>query len=97
MLEPATRETPARTGDPRTRAPVPGWWPGWGLAAVLAVAVFTAGALVERIVATGGGHPLAYFGVTLFGLLVGATELVARYRDRPTAPLETVPGIVTSR
>jgi hypothetical protein len=29
-----------------------------------------------------------------FGALVGATELVARYRDKPTAPLRTVPGWV---
>ncbi|WP_159998857.1 hypothetical protein [Roseomonas sp. 18066] len=36
----------------------------------------------------------AYAAVTLIGAMVGVTELVGRYRDRPTAPLETWPGVV---
>jgi hypothetical protein len=38
------------------------------------------------------GHPVPYAAAVLFGLAVGITELVARYRDRPTAPLSTVSG-----
>jgi hypothetical protein len=32
--------------------------------------------------------------VALFGILVGMTELISRYRDKPTAPLGTVPGLI---
>jgi len=40
------------------------------------------------------GHPVPYAAAVLFGLAVGTTELVARYRDRPTAPLRTASGII---
>jgi hypothetical protein len=40
------------------------------------------------------GHPAPYAAAVLFGLAVEITELVARYRDRPTAPLKTLSGIV---
>jgi hypothetical protein len=39
-------------------------------------------------------HFVAYLSATFFGMLVGATEIVARYRDKPTAALETLPGFI---
>ena len=70
------------------------WRRSWVSLVVTAVVVFTAGAVVTRISSDRGDHFLAYLGAGVFGMLVGATELVARYRDKPTASLETVPGLV---
>ena len=44
--------------------------------------------------ADGQTHIVAYLAATFFGMLVGATEIVARYRDKPTAALETLPGCI---
>lgn len=68
------------------------WWPTW----LAGIVLFAAGAAVERMATAGpdGSHPLPYLAVAVFGMLVGATELVARYRDRPAAALRTLPGIV---
>jgi hypothetical protein len=67
-------------------------WP----AVLIGFVVFAAGALVQRMATTGQdkGHPLPYIAVAIFGMLVGATELVARYRDKPSAVLRTFPGFV---
>jgi hypothetical protein len=68
------------------------WWPAW----LAGIVVFTAGAAAERMATAGPGgpHPLPYLAVAVFGMLVGATELVARYRDRPGAALRTLPGLI---
>jgi hypothetical protein len=73
----------------------PGKRPRWHYAlgfAVAALALLAAGAFMERLAAP--PHVLAYLTSLLFGMLVGTTELVARYRDKPTAPLMTLPGSI---
>src|SRR6266700_3929967 len=68
---------------PNPAAGVSRRWTLWARAGLAGAAIFIAGVLIERIATEDGGHFLAYLGVTSFGALVGATELVARYRDRP--------------
>ncbi len=71
-----------------------GWRRPWVRWLLLAIVLFAAGAVVERMSEGDGHHFLAYLGAAVFGMLVGATELVARYRDKPVAPLETLPGLI---
>jgi hypothetical protein len=97
MIDPGPEGDPVSYGREnwfRRQVPLGGWrkpWVGWLL---IAIVLFASGAVVERMAIGGGHHFLAYLGATVFGMLVGATELVARYRDKPVAPLETVPGLV---
>jgi hypothetical protein len=91
--------TPPPDGTERPTAPAanpppsgPRQWPAlWLLALCVAVA---AGALLERVAVEDGGHLLAYLGAALLGLLVGATELVSRYRDAPLFALQTAAGLI---
>lgn len=58
------------------------------------------GVLLERMTIglpaadASSGHLAAYVGATMLGLLVGATELVARYRDAPRCALESPAGMI---
>ncbi len=61
---------------------------------LVAAAAFAAGLLFTRNLAPSDGHPGPYAAALLFGSLVGITELVARYRDRPMAPLGMISGWV---
>jgi len=63
--------------------------PAW-LSASLGALVGAAAAIALLHVAGDGW--LAYAAAGLFGTLVGATELAARYKDKPSAPLRTLPG-----
>jgi hypothetical protein len=67
--------------------------PQWGMW-LSAICLFSAGVLIERIVDDGRSHLAAYLSATFFGILVGSTEIVARYRDKPTAALQTGPGFI---
>jgi hypothetical protein len=58
------------------------------------VALFLAGLAAHAFVALVTRHPAQFAAVALFGLLVGTTELVSRYRDKPVAPLGTWPGVI---
>jgi hypothetical protein len=69
------------------------WHFGWG-AWLIGGSLFALGAAAGRIAGNSGSHLVAYLAATFFGMLVGATEIVARYRDRPTAALETLPGLI---
>jgi hypothetical protein len=66
------------------------WWL-WGIALA---AFFLAGLGAHALLGPVLTYPARYALVALFGLLVGTTELVSRYRDRPTAPLRTLPGAI---
>lgn len=48
----------------------------------------------ERIAHGESGHLPAYLGAGVLGLLVGITELVARYRDDPLAVIRAEPGLI---
>src|SRR5215471_4240067 len=81
---------PVRDPRPRDRYDAP------DIAALLLLlaAIFAAGVIFTRNVSPEEGHPDPYAAACLFGLLVGVTELVARYRDRPLAALSTMSGLV---
>jgi len=65
-------------------------WVGMGL---LAPFSFAAGSFVTYIIRTeAASNYLAFFAAALLGTLTGVTELVARYKDRPTAALNSLPG-----
>lgn len=66
------------------------------VAAVVGVLIvaFFAGLLLYPMSGNVVAHPARYAATALFGFLVGTTELISRYRDRPMAPLKTVPGMV---
>ncbi|MBN9509541.1 MAG: hypothetical protein J0I21_10580 [Alphaproteobacteria bacterium] len=63
----------------------------WAVAFAIALAI---GAAVERMSVEHGGHLLAYIGAGVLGLLVGATELVSRYRDAPLFVVRSLAGMV---
>lgn len=63
-------------------------------AVVGSVALFLAGLAAHSFIALVTLHPAQFAAVALFGLLVGTTELVSRYRDKPIAPLGTWPGVI---
>jgi len=48
--------------------------------------------LAAALLHLAGDDWLAYAAAGLFGTLVGGTELAARYKDKPLAPLRTLPG-----
>jgi hypothetical protein len=61
---------------------------------LVCVGLFLGGLAAHFLVALLTEHPAQFAAVALFGSLVGTTELVSRYRDKPTAPLGTWPGII---
>lgn len=65
-------------------------WQLWA-PCVLALA---AGVLLGRAVAPEWDLWLAYAAAFGFGIAVGSTELIQRYRDQPVAPLRTPPGFL---
>jgi hypothetical protein len=66
-------------------------WASWLVLGLVVFLVLVAGrAIIDSILS----YPARYAAVALFGLLVGTTELVSRYRDNPVAPLTTLPGLV---
>jgi hypothetical protein len=66
-------------------------WASWLALGLVVFLVLVAGrAIIDSILS----YPARYAAVALFGLLVGTTELVSRYRDNPVAPLTTLPGLV---
>jgi hypothetical protein len=62
--------------------------------AVAALCAFAVGAPVGIIMHELRHHALAYFAATGIGAAAGATELIGRYRDKPTAAVTTLPGIL---
>src|SRR5712691_5553221 len=64
----------------------------WGI--ILGFVLFLAGLAAHAMVGKVMTYPSRYAAVALFGFLVGTTELVSRYRDRPVAPLVTLPGVI---
>jgi hypothetical protein len=56
--------------------------------------VFIAGLAAHGMVGNLVSYPARYAATALFGFLVGVTELISRYRDKPTAPLGTWPGVI---
>lgn len=63
-------------------------------AAIIPILAFLGGLLLYPISSDILDHPARYVATALFGVLVGTTELISRYRDRPTAPLQTTPGVI---
>jgi hypothetical protein len=61
---------------------------------LVCVGLFLGGLAAHSLVALLTEHPAQFAAVALFGSLVGTTELVSRYRDRPTAPLGSWPGVI---
>ncbi len=54
---------------------------------------FAVGSFVTYVVRTEAVREyLAFFAASLLGTLVGVTELIARYKDSPTAALNSLPG-----
>lgn len=66
----------------------------WQSTIVVLVLVFVAGTAAHALFASVVLYPARYAATALFGALVGTTELVSRYRDRPTAPLGSWPGLI---
>ncbi len=67
----------------------PLWWLG-----IVCLLIFCAGLAAHALVGNVLEYPARYAATVLFGALVGTTELVSRYRDKPTAPLGTWPGLI---
>jgi hypothetical protein len=67
------------------------FWIQWILPLVVAALIVIAGRAMVGSMLT---YPARYAATALFGLLVGTTELVSRYRDNPVAPLTTMPGLI---
>jgi hypothetical protein len=65
----------------------------WKVVIFLAL-VFLGGLASHAMIANITAYPSRYALTALFGLLVGATELISRYRDDPMAPLTTIPGVI---
>jgi hypothetical protein len=61
---------------------------------VAGIALFLLGLVAHSLIGNIVIYPARYAATALFGLLLGMTELISRFRDRPTAPLMTVPGLV---
>jgi hypothetical protein len=68
------------------------WTPWLGL--VLLAGVLLSGVALHPVFGEFVANPARYAAVFVFGLLVGTTELVSRYRDKPVAPLGTWPGLI---
>src|SRR3954447_3054079 len=62
------------------------------LLTILVILLF--GVAGHALVAKVTMYPARYAAVALFGFLAGAAELISRYRERPTAPLRTWPGLI---
>jgi hypothetical protein len=78
------------TARPNEQSKTPSTWQLIGLGFALWIAGLATHALIGSVLS----NPARYAAVALFGILVGMTELISRYRDKPTAPLGTVPGLI---
>lgn len=91
MTMPSTNSSPF---SPHLDPPVSGkGLPIWA-AFFFCILIFLAGLLFHALVGRIIEYPARYAAVALFSVLVGSTELVARYKDNPVAALQTVPAFI---
>ncbi len=66
----------------------------WGFSAGIALFALVMAALVYWSWRGFQEYAINHWFAALIGVAVGATEMMARYRDRPFAPMLSLPGIV---
>jgi hypothetical protein len=80
------------TSAERTEAGTAGAGTHRGGAALVALCAFGIGIIGGITLHALPHHALAYCATATIGAVAGATELIGRYRDKPTAAIATVPG-----